>query len=131
MARRYLPAELTMCLTLQPFLHLGPRIAGAQAQSRCSPPRRNNLDRAPALRRAVRSDDCVSLPETTDPANVGLVCKASDEGVGSGERLVRVPSNTAPAHTLNIAGTAAEPSGRVEHPNGPCLVWKGGLCART
>jgi hypothetical protein len=40
------PPELTMCLTLRPFLHLGQNLAGAQAQSRCSPPRRNDLDGA-------------------------------------------------------------------------------------
>jgi hypothetical protein len=40
------PPELTVYLTMRPFLHLGPRIAGAQAQSRCSPPRWNDLDGA-------------------------------------------------------------------------------------
>jgi hypothetical protein len=41
-----LPAEPTVCLTLRPFLHLGRNLAGAQERSRCSPPRRNDLDRA-------------------------------------------------------------------------------------
>jgi hypothetical protein len=40
------PRNLTVCLTLRPFLHLGPKFAGAEARSRCSPPRRNDLDRA-------------------------------------------------------------------------------------
>jgi hypothetical protein len=35
-----------MCLTLRPFLHLGQNLAGAQERSRCSPQRRNDLDRA-------------------------------------------------------------------------------------
>ena len=35
-----------MCLTLRPFLHLGQNLAGAQERSRCSPTRRNDLDRA-------------------------------------------------------------------------------------
>jgi hypothetical protein len=40
------PPELTMCLILRPFLHLGQNLAGAQGRSRCSPPRRNDLDGA-------------------------------------------------------------------------------------
>ena len=40
------PSEPTMCLTLRPFLHLGQNVAGAQERSRCSPLRRNDLDRS-------------------------------------------------------------------------------------
>jgi hypothetical protein len=58
MGCRNLIARSITCLTPRPFLHLGRNPAGAQAQSRCSPPRRNDLDGAPAPWRAVRSDDC-------------------------------------------------------------------------
>jgi len=81
------PSESTMGLTPRPFLHLGQKVAGAQERSRCSPPRRNDLDRAPALWRAVRSDTCRSLPETTGPTNVGLACKASDKESDLANRL--------------------------------------------
>jgi hypothetical protein len=56
--------ELTTYLTLRPFLHLGPRIAGAQAQSRCRPPRRNDLDAA-EHRHTIKTAGTAARPNHT------------------------------------------------------------------
>jgi hypothetical protein len=79
-AYRYLLARLHHVSDTSAVPAPRPNLAGAQERSRCSPPRRNDLDRALALWRAVRSDDCRSLPETkTQPTWASPARQATKE----------------------------------------------------